>query len=92
MFPPVRPVLDDPQAHAIGAFAPVEHPQIPGCRVVNSPIEFGGVEPRAHRGAPELGQHTEEVALEAGLSTPSYRGTATEEMTCRLRRTHHDMT
>ena len=48
--------------------APVEHPQIPGCRVVNSPIEFGEVEPRRHRGAPELGQHTEEVALEAGLS------------------------
>ncbi|MDO8432990.1 MAG: CoA transferase [Candidatus Binatus sp.] len=71
IWAPVRTdaeVLDDPQAHAIGAFAQVEHPQIPGCRVVNSPIEFGGAEPRAHRGAPELGQHTEEVALEAGLS------------------------
>ncbi|MGO9455025.1 MAG: CaiB/BaiF CoA transferase family protein [Candidatus Binataceae bacterium] len=61
-------VIDDPQAHAIGAFAPVDHPNIPGCRVVNSPIEFGGVDPQPHRAAPELGQHTEEVALEAGLS------------------------
>jgi crotonobetainyl-CoA:carnitine CoA-transferase CaiB-like acyl-CoA transferase len=71
IWAPVRTdaeVLDDPQAHAIGAFAEVDHPQIPGCRVVNSPIEFGENERRPYRGAPELGQHTEEVALEAGLS------------------------
>ena len=61
-------VLDDPQAHAIGAFAAVDHPHVPGSRVVNSPIEFGDVEPKPHRVAPELGQHTEEVALEVGLS------------------------
>ena len=61
-------VLNDPQAHAIGAFAAVDHPHVPGSRVVNSPIEFGGVEPKPHRVAPELGQHTEEVALEVGLS------------------------
>jgi crotonobetainyl-CoA:carnitine CoA-transferase CaiB-like acyl-CoA transferase len=71
IWAPVRTdaeVLDDPQAHAIGAFAEVEHPQIPACRVVNSPIEFGDTERRTHRAAPELGQHTEEVALEAGFS------------------------
>src|SRR5882757_9938898 len=71
IWAPVRTdaeVLDDPQAHAIGAFAEVDHPQIPGCRVVNSPIEFGENERRPYRGAPELGQHTEEVALEAGFS------------------------
>jgi crotonobetainyl-CoA:carnitine CoA-transferase CaiB-like acyl-CoA transferase len=61
-------VLNDPQAEAIGAFAQVDHPNLPGCRVVNSPIEFGGVEPKPHRAAPELGQHTEEIALEIGLS------------------------
>jgi crotonobetainyl-CoA:carnitine CoA-transferase CaiB-like acyl-CoA transferase len=61
-------VLGDPQAAAIGAFAPVDHPHLPGCRVVNSPVEFGGVAPRPHRAAPELGQHTEEVALEVGLT------------------------
>ncbi len=71
IWAPVRTdaeVIEDPQAHAIGAFADVEHPQIPGCRVVNSPVEFGDADSRAHRGAPELGQHSEEVALEAGLS------------------------
>ncbi len=61
-------VLKDPQAHAIGAFAPVDHPNIPDCRVVNSPIEFGAAAPKPHRAAPELGQNTEEVALEIGLT------------------------
>ncbi len=60
-------VLNDPQAAAIEAFAPVEHPQIPNCRVVRSPIEFGSAEP-GYAAAPELGQHTEEVAREAGMS------------------------
>ncbi len=71
IWAPVRTdaeVLDDPQAEAIGAFAAVDHPNIPGCRVVNSPIEFGDADRPAHRAAPELGQHTEEVALEMGLS------------------------
>lgn len=71
IWAPVRTdaeVLGDPQAHAIGAFAAVDHPNIPGCRVVNSPVEFADSPPIPHRAAPELGQHTEEVALEIGLS------------------------
>lgn len=71
VWAPVRTdaeVLVDPQAEAIGAFAAVDHPNIPGCRVVNSPVEFGGAGTRPHRAAPELGQHTEEVALEMGLT------------------------
>jgi crotonobetainyl-CoA:carnitine CoA-transferase CaiB-like acyl-CoA transferase len=71
IWAPVRTdaeVLLDPQAEAIGAFAAVDHPNIPGCRVVNSPVEFGGSHPRPHRAAPELGQHTEEIALEMGLT------------------------
>jgi len=38
------------------------------CRVVNSPVEFGDTPTQPHRAAPELGQHTEEIALEIGLS------------------------
>jgi crotonobetainyl-CoA:carnitine CoA-transferase CaiB-like acyl-CoA transferase len=71
IWAPVRTdaeVLDDPQAEAIGAFAAVDHPNIPGCRVVNSPIEFGDADKQPHRAAPELGQHTEEIALEIGLT------------------------
>lgn len=61
-------VLRDPQAEAIGAFAPVDHPHLKDVRLVNSPVEFGDAPHAAHRGAPELGQHTEEVALEIGYS------------------------
>jgi crotonobetainyl-CoA:carnitine CoA-transferase CaiB-like acyl-CoA transferase len=67
-------VLDDPQAEAIGAFAAVDHPSIPGCRVVNSPVEFGDADTRPYRAAPELGQHTEEVALEMGLTWDEIAG------------------
>jgi crotonobetainyl-CoA:carnitine CoA-transferase CaiB-like acyl-CoA transferase len=71
IWAPVRTdaeVLEDPQAEAIGAFAPVDHPSVAGCRVVNSPVTFSDVDPQPHRAAPELGQHTEEVALEVGLT------------------------
>jgi crotonobetainyl-CoA:carnitine CoA-transferase CaiB-like acyl-CoA transferase len=61
-------VLADPQAHAIGAFTQVDHPSFPGARIVSSPVEFGDTTPKPHRAAPELGAHTEEVALEAGLT------------------------
>ncbi len=61
-------VLQDAQAHAVGAFVEVEHPAIPGCRLVNSPVEFGAGPSRPYTAAPELGGHTEEVALEVGLS------------------------
>jgi crotonobetainyl-CoA:carnitine CoA-transferase CaiB-like acyl-CoA transferase len=60
-------VMRDAQAEAVGAFVDIEHPNIPGCRVINSPVEFGeGHQPYRH--APELGAHTEEVALEAGIT------------------------
>lgn len=61
-------IVNDPQADAIGAFAAIDHPRIPNCRLVRSPIEFGACEVGPRQAAPELGQHTEDVALEVGLS------------------------
>jgi crotonobetainyl-CoA:carnitine CoA-transferase CaiB-like acyl-CoA transferase len=61
-------VLRDAQAEMVGAFIDIEHPGIPGCRVVNSPAEFGPGPQPPYRHAPELGAHAEEVALEAGLT------------------------
>ena len=61
-------VLHDAQAEAVGAFVDIVHPSIPKCRVVNSPIDFGAAGHPQYRPAPELSAHTEEVALEAGLS------------------------
>jgi crotonobetainyl-CoA:carnitine CoA-transferase CaiB-like acyl-CoA transferase len=61
-------VLADEQARALNAFVGVNHPSIAGCRVVNSPIEFNSGPRPPYSAAPELGAHTEEVALEVGLS------------------------
>ena len=63
----VPEVIDDPQAKALGTFAALDHPQIPNCRLVRSPIEFSQGEVGPRTAAPELGQHTEEVAQELGL-------------------------
>lgn len=61
-------VMRDVQAQAVGAFVNIEHPNIPGCRVINSPVEFGADGHQPYRHAPELGAHTEEVALEVGMT------------------------
>jgi crotonobetainyl-CoA:carnitine CoA-transferase CaiB-like acyl-CoA transferase len=61
-------VMHDSQAEAVGAFVDIAHPNIPRCRVVNSPVDFGSGAHQPYRHAPELGAHTEEVALEAGLT------------------------
>jgi crotonobetainyl-CoA:carnitine CoA-transferase CaiB-like acyl-CoA transferase len=61
-------VLEDEQARAINAFVEVNHSSIAECRIVNSPIEFSSGPKPPYSAAPELGAHTEEVALEVGLS------------------------
>ncbi|HLY37688.1 MAG TPA: CoA transferase [Candidatus Binatia bacterium] len=62
----VAEVADDPQAAALGAFANAELPGGRPLRVVRSPIGFGATPAAVQGPAPELGQHTEEVLLEAG--------------------------
>ncbi len=61
-------VLADPQANAIGTFVPVIEDNATRCRVVNSPVRFSSGSNEPYRAAPHLGQHTEEVALELGLT------------------------
>jgi crotonobetainyl-CoA:carnitine CoA-transferase CaiB-like acyl-CoA transferase len=62
----VAEVADDPQAAALGAFADAALPDGRPLRVVRSPIGFGATPAAVQGPAPELGQHTEEVLLEAG--------------------------
>jgi len=62
----VAEVAEDPQAAALGAFADTALPDGRPLRVVRSPIGFGGTPAAVQGPAPELGQHTEEVLLEAG--------------------------
>jgi len=62
----VEEVTADPQAEAIGAFASTTLPDGRPLRIVKSPVRFGGTPAEVRGPAPELGQHTEEVLLEAG--------------------------
>ena len=69
IWAPVQTVLEasrDAQALALEAFASVPHRSGQEIRVIKSPVEFSATPPSIRRGAPELGEHTEEVLLEHG--------------------------
>jgi crotonobetainyl-CoA:carnitine CoA-transferase CaiB-like acyl-CoA transferase len=70
---PVAPVhdlpqaLDNPYARRIGMVRPLPHPARPDFRVLANPIKLDG-ERLPSRPAPTLGEHTDQVLREAGLS------------------------
>jgi crotonobetainyl-CoA:carnitine CoA-transferase CaiB-like acyl-CoA transferase len=66
---PVQTVLEasrDPQALALGAYQRIRHKNGEEISLVKTPIEFSTTPAEIRQGAPELGQHTEEVLLELG--------------------------
>ena len=70
---PVAPVhdlpqaLDNPFATAIGMVRPLPHPVRPDFRVLANPIKLDG-ERLPSRRAPRLGEHTDEILGDAGLT------------------------
>lgn len=61
-------ITDDPHAVAIGMFEDFEHPVVGRARLPRHPTQFSGT-PAALGGlSPSLGQHTDEVLAELGLS------------------------
>lgn len=58
---------DDPQATANGYLLPVERDDGSSFTLVSNPLQFDETPPTL-RPAPDLGQHTEEVLLEHGMS------------------------
>jgi crotonobetainyl-CoA:carnitine CoA-transferase CaiB-like acyl-CoA transferase len=59
-------VPDDPQAVACGAVVETAIPEMP--RTLSNPIRLGFAEQRIAHPAPALGQHSEDILREAGLS------------------------
>jgi crotonobetainyl-CoA:carnitine CoA-transferase CaiB-like acyl-CoA transferase len=58
-------VVDDPQVLANGYLAP--HPTHPTARLACAPMQFDDEQTVIRRGAPEIGEHTDEVLREAGF-------------------------
>ncbi len=70
-FAPVRDhleVIDDEGAVANGYFVDVDHPDYGRIRTIGSPLRLSATPTAPGLVAPELGQHTEEVLIEAGFS------------------------
>jgi crotonobetainyl-CoA:carnitine CoA-transferase CaiB-like acyl-CoA transferase len=66
---PVQTVLEasrDPQALALEAFQRIPHRSGQEISLVKTPVEFSATPASIRQGAPELGEHTEEVLLEMG--------------------------
>jgi crotonobetainyl-CoA:carnitine CoA-transferase CaiB-like acyl-CoA transferase len=62
-------VFADPQVQARGMTVPVPHPLNPALQLVASPLKLSATPVTVRHAPPLLGQHTEEVLAEAGLSS-----------------------
>jgi crotonobetainyl-CoA:carnitine CoA-transferase CaiB-like acyl-CoA transferase len=60
-------VMADPQAHAAGCFLETEDSWGGSFLAPAAPIRFSGMTPPTRAAAPQLGQHTREVLIEAGF-------------------------
>ncbi len=64
----VQDVSSDLQMAANGYIVDTEHETIGPIKSVGAPIAYSKASGRMDRGAPELGQHTEEILLERGFT------------------------
>ena len=62
-------VLQDPQVVHNGMLTTLDHPRYGEIPVVNNPIRLSETPGRPGRHAPGIGEHTDEVLAEAGLTT-----------------------
>jgi len=62
-------IPDDPQAVALGMFPPLQDEKIGAYPTVRIPMRFADADARPRRRSPGIGEHTDTVLGEAGLST-----------------------
>jgi crotonobetainyl-CoA:carnitine CoA-transferase CaiB-like acyl-CoA transferase len=74
---PCMPVLsldqlpDNKHMKAVGMFGVAEHPTEGAYKTIRMPVSFSSAPFRLRRHAPQLGQHTDEILAEIGLSRSS---------------------
>jgi formyl-CoA transferase len=61
-------VFADPQVRAREMVVETEHPTLGHLRTLGSPIKMSATPPDVSRRAPQLGEHTDEVLVEAGFT------------------------
>ena len=61
-------VFADPQVLARGMVVETDHPALGHIRTLGSPIKMSATPPDVSRRAPQLGEHTDDVLIEAGFS------------------------
>jgi crotonobetainyl-CoA:carnitine CoA-transferase CaiB-like acyl-CoA transferase len=66
-------VADDPQVRAVELLVEIDHPAAGLVRMPRAVAQFGGTPLARPSPAPVLGQHTDEVLAEVGLSTAEIR-------------------
>ena len=64
----VQDIAEDPQIRANGYVFDFDHEALGVTKTIGFPLSFSRVQQEVRTGAPELGQHTEEVLLESGHS------------------------
>jgi crotonobetainyl-CoA:carnitine CoA-transferase CaiB-like acyl-CoA transferase len=64
----VSEITDDPQAIQNDFFAKLDHPGAGEIQLVASPVKFSETGAEVKGPAPQVGQHTEEILLEAGYA------------------------